>query len=165
MRPMVETRKRIQSAISTSPSDPDGIPNGLVSDQMDSGSGAKTYIIHIPWSFCSQNQGVSNDTMIGTNLYSRYLKAKYEFTFDTSTTAATTQLAGIATSFYLIHGFCTVPLNATLYSTPSQATMTRSDVINHVEEQVKQYFNTSVDKLSFDRKVKTGVKIVGSPRS
>jgi hypothetical protein len=161
---MVETKKRIQSAIATSPVDPDGIPNPLISNQMDSGAMAKTYAIQLPWSFISLNQGVTNDSMIGTNLYSRYLKQKYEFTFDTSTTASTSGIQGIASSFYLIHGWCTVPMNKTQYTTPSQGTVVRSDYETHVEEQVKQYFNQSTDPLGFDSKVKTGVKIVGYRR-
>jgi hypothetical protein len=164
LRPMVETKKRLQSVIATSLVDPDGIPNGLLSDQMDSGAMAKTYVIHLPWSFISQNQGVTNSEMIGTNLYSRYLKQKYEFTFDLSTTASTSGIQGIASSFYLVHGWCTVPMNKTQYTTPSQGTIVRSDYVSHEEEQVKQYFNQSTDPLAFESKVKTGIKIEGYRR-
>lgn len=164
LRPMVETKKRIQSQIATTPVDPDGIPNPLISDQMDAGATAETYIIQIPWSYCSLNQGVTNDTMIGTNLYSRYLKAKYEFTFDNTSSAATVGLNGITTSFYLVHGWVTVPINATQYTDPSQATVSRSDYVAHVDKQVKQYFNQSTDPLGFESKVKTGVKIEGYRR-
>lgn len=158
MRPMVETKKRLQSVIDVGTA-PMGIPDPLVETQFDPGSAA--YHTMLPWSFLSLNQGVTNDSMLGTNLYSRFLKQKFEFSFPLGTnTVGFTSPA----NYYLIHGFVTVPLNRTQYTTPTHAATNRSHFIDHVDDQVKQYFNASNDKLSFDSKTRTGVKILGYRR-
>lgn len=157
MRPMVETKKRIQSVIAVGTA-PYGIPNQLTIDQMQIGPTHPNYVVNLPWSFLSQNQGVGNDTMLGSNIYSRFLKQKYEFTFGQETSH--TPGYGNPCEYFLIHGWCTVPLNRSQFTDPSLATFDRSKMTAHVDEQVRQYFDNENDMLSFDSKFRSGIKII-----
>jgi hypothetical protein len=159
--PMKETKKRTQSAISTpSGSMPNGIPNGLTNSPVPVDS---TYKIIIPWSACSYNQGVTDQDMIGTSLFSKYLKAKFEFTVNTITSTGRDVPGGngFPSEIYLIHGWCTAPLNATNNSTPNVlGQVDRVAFAKHVEEQVKEYYDGENDQLSFDSKRRTSIKIL-----
>jgi hypothetical protein len=159
--PMKETKKRTQSAISTPASSmPNGIPNGLTSDTL---AVDQTYRIIIPWSACSLNQGVIDHDMIGTSLFSKYLKAKFEFTVDTISGDGRNVPGGngFPSEIYLVHGWCTAPINAIGFSTPNTiGQVDRVAFAKHVEEQCKQYFDGENDQLSFDSKRRTSIKIL-----
>jgi len=163
--PMKETKKRVQSLLANynAGTNVQGIPNGLTSDIFNV---AKTYKIIIPWSLCSYNQGVTDSDMIGTNLFSKYLKAKFEFTVDSITNGGKNVPGGngFPSEVYLIHGWCTVPVNSTLNTIPKTEDVDRMAFVAHVEEQVKQHFDGENDQLSFDSKKRTGIKILSKRR-
>lgn len=163
--PMKETKKRTQSLIANynAGTNPSGIPNGLTGDTF---STTATYEIIIPWSHCSYNQGVTDSDMIGTNLFSKYLKAKFQFNIDTITNSGRNVPGGngFPSEVYLVHGWCTVPVNSTPFTVPITADVDRLAFEAHVEEQVKQHFDGENDELSFDSKRRTGVKILSKRR-
>ena len=66
--------------------------------------------------------------------------------------------------YWLIHGWATVPKNATQFTDPTVNLVNRSEISSHVNEQVKQYFNQQTDMLSFESRHRSGIKILGKRR-
>ena len=73
--------------------------------------------------------------------------SEYEFSFG----VGPTNIPGysLPVDYWLIHGWVTVPKNATQFTDSTINLVNRSEISSHVNEQVKQYFNQQTDMLSF----------------
>jgi len=102
------------------------------------------------------SQGITDETIVGTSIYSKYLKAKVEFELpygdDTIRHPA---------EVYLIHGWVTQPIGATAHTTPSDKDITFGFYHNHINDQIQQYFNDRLDKIRVIPKNTSNLKIEG----
>lgn len=108
------------------------------------------------FSFYNMNKGLEASDMIGQSVYSRFLKTKLEFELPKGVNAIRHPC-----DVYVIHGFITQPLGYTLNTAPTQNGAERSSLINHISEQITQYFNQRLDKLQFIPKRTSNLKILG----
>ena len=69
--------------------------------------------------------------------------SEYEFRFG----VGPTNIPGysLPVDYWLIHGWVTVPKNATQFTDSTINLVNRSEISSHVNEQVKQYFNQQTD--------------------
>ncbi|AXH78457.1 MAG: hypothetical protein [Circular genetic element sp.] len=107
-------------------------------------------------SFMNMNQGFDQSDMIGTSIFSKYLKCKLEFQLP----YGANQIRHPCDMF-LIHGWITQPIGNTLHTTPDSVDFTRSNYTEHIEEQLLQYFNQRSDKLDYIPKITSNVKFEG----
>lgn len=108
------------------------------------------------FAFYNMNKGLEPSDMIGSSVYSRYLKTKLEFELPKGDNAIRHPC-----DVYVIHGFVTQPLGYTLNTAPTANTAERSSLQNHIRDQVLQYFNQRLDKLEFIPKRTSNIKILG----
>jgi hypothetical protein len=107
-------------------------------------------------SFLNMNKGLDTSDMIGNTVYSKYLKCKVEFQLP----YGNNQIRHPCDMF-LIHGFVTAPTNNTFHTTPTMTAFTRSNLNDHIKEQLEQYFNQRSDKLQYIPKRTSNIKFLG----
>lgn len=108
------------------------------------------------WSILSMRQGIFERTMIGKSIYAQYLKQKFQIALPSGP-----YMIKHPAQVYLIHGWCKAPLNKTAYTSPTMDGLNRGDLIEHIEDQVKQYYDERKDKLRFRPKATANLKILG----
>lgn len=106
--------------------------------------------------FYNMNRGLEASDMIGSNIYSRYLKTKLEFELPRGDLSIRHPC-----DIYVIHGFVTKPLGRTLSTAPTIGTTERSSIITHMNEVIAEHFNQRLDKLEYRSKRKSQLKILG----
>jgi len=100
------------------------------------------------WSYYNPVQGITEKDMIGRTLTAKYLTCKVQFEWP--------QFPSLkAPRYYLIHGFVKVPPNLTLYTTPTKSAFTRGNMLTHIENHVKSFFdqNDKEEFLTFKEKI------------
>lgn len=107
-------------------------------------------------SFCQMNRGLEHSDMIGDSVYSRYLKCKVEIGLPFGQ-----RCIKHPCDLYLIHGWITHPIGNTVHTNPTKAEFTRTQLNEHIQEQLQQYFNQRIDKLQFIPKKTSNIKIEG----
>lgn len=107
-------------------------------------------------SFMNMNQGFDTSDMIGNSIFSKYLKCKLEFQLP----YGGNQIRHPC-DMWLIHGFITQPIGNTLHTMPEQGDFTRTNYLEHIQEQLEQYFNQRSDKLDYIPKRTSNVKFLG----
>lgn len=115
---------------------------------------AHTLLPIAPYVFTTQ--GTDDHNMIGRGIFSKYLKTKVEFTLPMGN-----KTIRHPAEVYLIHGWVTQPVGATAHTTPNDKNVSYTDFQNHVNNQIKQYFNDRLDKLRFIEKNQSNLKILG----
>lgn len=108
------------------------------------------------YSFFNMERGLSHSDIIGDNIYSRYLKCKVEFELPRGES-----MIKHPCDVYLVHGWVTLPLGLNFNTTPEMNDLTRTQLNQHIENQVKQYFNQRSDKLQYINKRTNNIKILG----
>lgn len=114
------------------------------------------YTTFLPIPFYHMNRGLNNNEMIGTNIYVKYLKSKFQFLAPEGA-----HMIDYPCQVYLVHGWVTQPFAATENSDPSSADATFTDMLGHITSYVKEYFDDRKDTLDFPRKKKQHIKILG----
>eukprot|EP01047_Picozoa_sp_COSAG01_P066578 COSAG01_NODE_9218_length_2515_cov_1.421358_3_plen_200_part_01 len=110
---------------------------------------------HLPLTcFTRMSQGVRSDQMTGDNLFSRSLVLRSEFEFPKSGDQIIYPY-----SVYLVCGWVTNPTAFTSQTAIKQTEATMLDVRDHIEEQVKEFFNQKLDQLTFEKSVNRNIKI------
>ena len=89
------------------------------------------------WSFLNPIQGVTDQDMTGTQMVPKYLTAKVTWTWPE-------KLQVNNPKYYMIHGWCTVPMNLTEFTTPKLSEFTRANMIQHIINHVRRDFDESV---------------------
>lgn len=106
--------------------------------------------------YYKKSQGIEDYQVVGNSIYSKYLKTKLEFTLpygdDTIRHPA---------EVFLVHGWITQPIGATAHTSPSDKNMTQGIFMNHINDQIQQYFNDRLDKLRFIGPSTSNVQILG----
>lgn len=125
-------------------------------ENRDAAANAEELTIFPIHAYMNMNKGLEGSDMIGSSVYSRYLKAKVEIELPSGTNPIRHPC-----DIYLIHGWVTQPLGKTLHTTPTNTQVTRSDVQNHILEQLQQYFNQREDKLVPIRRRTSNIKFEG----
>lgn len=105
------------------------------------------FTLFLPAPFYSMNRGLNHNEMIGDSIYAKYLKTKFQFLAPSGA-----NMIDYPTQLYLIHGWCTAPLNATSLTTPQVQNVTYTDMFNHIRHYVKEYYNDRKDTLQFPEK-------------
>jgi hypothetical protein len=108
--------------------------------QLESGPGHPLYqLIPGPWSYLDMKQGLQDDQMIGSSVFSRYLTQKIRIKFHSCNSAW--GVDGAQLTWFLIHGFVTVPIILNEYTTTPEGGATRSFLNAHVDTYLKPYFD------------------------
>lgn len=111
-------------------------------ENRDAAANANELTIFPIYAYMNMNKGLEGSDMVGSSIYSRYLKAKVEIELPSGTNPIRHPC-----DVYLIHGWVTQPLGATLHTTPTIGQMTRANIESHILENLQQYFNQRADKL------------------
>lgn len=106
--------------------------------------------------YYKNQHGLDEGEVVGSSIYSKYLKSKVEFELPSGD-----NLIRHPAEVYLVHGWVTAPTNATAHTTPSDKNMTMAFYMNHIDDQLQQYFNSRLDKLQVIPKRTSNVKING----
>lgn len=86
------------------------------------------------WSYLNPVQGVTDNDIIGTSMTAKFLTAKVQFYFPT-----TPQLT--SPRYYIVHGWVKVPVHNTAYTVPSRTDFTRQQLLTHIQNHVKNFFD------------------------
>lgn len=167
-RPFVESKKRIQSVIEVG-TGANGILNQTGNNlttgveeagtQLLSGPTHPLYqVIPGPWSYLDMKQGLGSDQMIGNNVFSRYLTQKIRIKLPAGNSAW--GVNGVPITWFLIHGWVTVPIELNAFTTPLLGDYTRANLQTHIDTYLKPYFDIRADMLSFDDKRSKTIKII-----
>lgn len=112
-------------------------------------------------SYYRMKQGLGEEDMVGDACYSRYLKVKLDLRFP-----GNMNLMLKPNKLYVVQGWIVAPLNTNASrgvfggtGTDSKTTIA-SDLMLHVSNSVKQFFDQNEDRLRFMPKVTTDVKIL-----
>lgn len=135
-------------------------PIGITSDYMPINS---PYKLWYPYSFMNM-QNVTDmpagnnsfSAIEGRSLYSKYLSMNIEITYPHGTNSPTEPVEPVE----IIWGFCE-PLNLTPFSTPTESTVSRVDIANHINRQLQEDFDSSDDPMFFKEKRRRHYNIVG----
>lgn len=106
--------------------------------------------------YYKNQHGLDSGEILGSSIYSKYLKCKLEFELPSAD-----NLIRHAAEVYLIHGWITQPIGATAHTTPSDKNMTPSVFMNHIDDQIQEYFNSRLDKLQVIPRRTSNLKIEG----
>ena len=148
-QPLVETKSRIQSEITTGEDTPQ-IPQCKEFQ-------AITGVFHnVPLSaFWNMSQGTGEDLMLGQSIFSRYLNAKLQIRFPGGANAITDRHYPME----LICGWIPSSIHATTFTTPKVNDVLPSDINTYIIKAVSEYFNARADKLDFIPKHASTIKI------
>lgn len=148
-QPLVETKSRIQSEITTGEDTPQ-IPQCKEFQ-------ACTGVFHnLPLSaYYNMDQGTGEDRMLGQSIFSRYLNAKVQFRFPGMTNAITDRHYPME----LICGWIPSSIHATTFTSPKVGDVLPSDIDTYVIKAVSEYFNARTDKLDFIPKHASTIRI------
>lgn len=131
----------------------EGIRNTLLPLEL---SNATAFNILPIWPYYKNQHGLHEGEVIGSSIFSKYLKCKLEFELPMGD-----NLIRHPAEVYLIHGWITQPTGATAHTTPSDKNMTPGFFMNHIDDQLQQYFNGRLDKLEIIPKRTSNLKIEG----
>lgn len=110
----------------------------------------------LPSIFYTQNRGLTEEEMVGSNIYAKFLKTKLQFIAPQGA-----NLIGYPMNMYVIHGWVTAPMQKTTLTTPHLNNVTYVDVFTHVHDYVKEYYNSRKDTLEFPEKRTQHIKFLG----
>lgn len=148
-QPLVETKSRIQSEITTGEDTPQ-IP------QCKEFALCSGVFHNLPLSaFWNMDQGTGEDRMLGQSIFSRYLNAKVQFRFPGGTNAITDRHYPME----LICGWVPSSIHATTFTTPKVGDVLPSDINTYIIKAVSEYFNARSDKLDFIPKHASTIRI------
>lgn len=167
-RPFVEGKKRIASEISLLMTSNQSVPGGFYAQPLlhspivinPAVSGGGNAFQNVPMTvFNRMNQGFNDFEMVGSSIYSRYLKLKVEVNFPGGADVIVNPF-----KMYLVSGWITNPLNKN-YNTAIHVNDVTQEILNsHVESMLLEHFDESTDRLSFQRKSRSNIKILSYRR-
>ena len=114
------------------------------------------FTLILPAVFYHMNRGLNSNEMIGDSIFCKYLKTKLQFLAPQAG-----YLIDYPSNTYIIHGYCTAPVNATTLTTPQVNNVTYVDVFNHIRRYVKEYYNDRKDTLEFPEKRERHIQFLG----
>ena len=148
-QPLVETKSRIQSEITTGEGTPQ-IP------QCKEFVAVQGVFHNLPVSaYWNMDQGTGEDRMLGQSIFSRYLNAKVQIRFPGGANAITDRHYPME----LICGWIPSSIHATLFTTPKVGDVLPSDINTYIIKAVSEYFNARTDRLEFIPKHASTIKI------
>lgn len=148
-QPLVETKSRIQSEITTGEDTPQ-IP------QCKEFQACSGVFHNLPVSaFYNMDQGTGEDRMLGQSIFSRYLNAKVQFRFPGGANAITDRHYPME----LICGWIPSSIHATTFTTSKVGDVLPSDIDSYVIKAVSEYFNARADRLDFIPKHASTIRI------
>jgi hypothetical protein len=169
-RPFVEGKRRSLEdvvedfGVYSTDINPQGVRNPMA---LDTTPGFKSYGLSYlglddaftgfhPVSFLQQRQGLGDDQMVGSSIYVKYIKQKMQFQFPLEPAQA------LPINLYLVHGWFKTPLNRTTRTPTTLAQTNSTNISDHMNERLLDYFNEKTDKLRFiPASVHNDIKILG----
>jgi len=116
---------------------------------------AQTIILPSP--YYSMNRGLTENEMVGSSIYGKYLKTKIQLLAPDGA-----NMIDYPSNLYVIHGWVTAPLQATGLTTPTVNGTTYVDVFTHVYNYIKEYYSVRKDTLEFPEKRVQHIQFLGS---
>lgn len=93
-----------------------------------------TALFQLVWSYINPHVGVTSSDMLGRYLCPKFMNVKVSLNFPET-------INNIAPRLYLVHGWVTRPMDLNEFTTPTKSACTRTDLINHVLNYIKPYFD------------------------
>lgn len=149
-QPLVETKQRIQSEITTGETPTPQIPQCKDFVPL-------TGVFHnLPVSaYWNMSQGLGEDSMLGQSVFSRYLNAKVQIRFPGGANSITDRHYPME----LICGWIPSSIHATSFTSPKADAMLPADINTYIVKAVSEYFNARTDRLDFIPKHASTIKI------
>lgn len=129
---------------------------GISSFYVSNTASATFLPIHSFYYMKSYNDIQANYSLRGKDIFSKYLQMKLEVQYPVSKFGPTEG----ARPLEVVYGFCK-PLNLTNTTTPTEENVTRTQILNHVLNQIAQDFDSSDDTMEFKDRRKRSYNIVG----
>ena len=149
-QPLVETKQRIQSEITTGETPTPQIP------QCKEFTNISGVFHNLPLSaFWNMSQGVGEDSMLGQSIFSRYLNAKVQIRFPGGANAITDRHYPME----LVCGWIPSSIHATTFTTPKVDAVLPADINTYIVKAVSEYFNARTDRLDFIPKHASTIRI------
>lgn len=117
-----------------------------------------------PETFLMWKRGMEENEVIGNSCYAKYLKMKIGVRFPQpafQTGAYGKLIPMFPQSYELIWGWVPNELGFTGGTTPTADTATINDIMNHINQRVRDYFDQQKDRLRFIPKAASTIRIVG----
>lgn len=116
----------------------------------------KAYTLVAPDAFLFATKGISENQIIGSSCYSRYLSTKMLLEFPQQKNMLTEPC-----SIEVYQLWVKAPLAATKHTATPANQVTSAQLEKHIEQQVEEFFDTKSDRMEFhDASVYNGVKII-----
>lgn len=154
--PMVETKRRTHGVITALNASQAGVPSANYPDHVGVGTTIPNddgiTVLDLA-SYYRNSHGFEEWNVIGDTLFSKWLKLKISFQFPSGTDMIVNPVR-----LYLITGWVTAPSNFTNNTVPTESGATRGDLMAHITEQVKEFFDQKEDFLRFREKTTSAFK-------
>lgn len=148
-QPLVETKSRVQSEITTGEDTPQ-IP------QCKEFTNVNGVFYNLPLSaFWNMDQGTGESNMLGQSVFSRYLNAKVQIRFP----GGVNSIQDRHYPMELIGGWIPSTIHATTFTTPKVGDVLPSDINTYIIKAVSEYFNARADRLDFIPKHASTIRI------
>lgn len=150
-RPFVEIKKRVQSVVN----EQNGATDERIPVAISLANTENYYPIHVD-AFNRLSSGVKTNQAAGTSEYGKWISVKIQLQ-----TPANSDLELVAPfRVWLVHGWVKPHFGRTEITTPTVSDATQSDLRDHIDDQVKQYFNEREDRLTWNE-MSENIKILG----
>ena len=162
-KPFVEGKRRIASDISRIMTSNQTVATGFYKQPLldtqivinPTITGGGNAFQNIPITvFNRMNQGFNDFEMIGTSIFSRFLKIKVRVDFPIGSDVLVKPF-----KMYLVSGWVTNPLNKNAHTLIHEADVTQTILNQHVETNLLEYFDDKNDTLEFHKKTRQNIKV------
>jgi hypothetical protein len=154
-RPFVETKRRdksqISNAITTQPQTTGLYPQPLLT--LDVPLTDSYHMISLD-PFTRMTQGYKEFEMLGDSVFSKTIQLKTEISFPQGNDCIVNPFRA-----YLICGWVTNPYGLSQYTSPTFDQANYLHLSEYIISQVKEHFDNTTDRLEFQEKVRTGIRI------
>ena len=155
-RPFVEKKSRDKSEMSNimtkNPQITGLYPQPLLAQTVDADTNGFHLISLDP--FNRMTQGFKEYEMIGDSVFSQTLQLKTELTFPQGSNVIVNPFR-----VYLICGWVTAPYSKTGATLKTVNDVTYNDLNQYIVSQIKEYFDDSLDRLTFNEDIRRNIKI------
>ncbi len=155
--PFVETKRRVHSLITALNANADGTPSANYHDTINGLliSNVTAFTLLDLASYYRNSHGFNERNVIGDTLYSKWLKLKITLKFPTGTDMIVNPV-----KMFLITGWVTAPMALTNNTTVTEGNATKQTLIDHLDDQLREYFDERQDFLRFREKTTSNVRIL-----
>lgn len=166
--PLVETKRKTDDDLRSAGFFAGGGSSAFIVDRTDYNVYETEHTMLDPLTYYLWSQGLSQSQHIGQAVNLKYTNMKIQVRFPqpfVKVTAAGTELSqqipDQPMNYELVWGWVPAPLQLTGNTTPAANVVTNTQILNHVNHRVTDYFNSRKDKLQFIPKKDVTIRILG----